>query len=342
MPPALYWRFAHLVDPDPAVPGTHADLLQPGGPGELLVRISTDPPMAIIARPDCGQGAVLDLAAMSGLADSIRTTITSCTPVAEHFTLPDGAPIAMQLTGATHPHQPPSPGPGGDEPDAGEWLPLHAGADPDRAWIGIDFDPPLLAAFTGDGHQGHRVLGRLLHHLVEQIRRGRGAENGTDPDAFAEAWNSAHPVLRIVGTATFWPATAPHYTLPRSHHLHARALRSAATAARRAGVPVGAWRGPAAYARGGPAEQLLHSLESELTQQIRSHQPDLVDELARQLNAAWSSRTRGRHEVTANLAAPWAQNWTQEAGRRQADAATATSALQLLLQQAITTPAAGP
>ncbi|WP_042169391.1 hypothetical protein [Streptomyces sp. NBRC 110035] len=340
LPSALHWRFAHLVDPDPAVPGTDADLLQPG-PGELLVRISTVPPMAIIARPARGQGAVLDLAAMSGLADSIRTTITSCTAVAEHFTLPDGAPVVMQLTGTARPHQPPSPGPGRDEPDAGEWLPLHAGADPDRAWIGIDFDPPLLAAFTGDGHQGHRVLGRLLHHLVERIRRGRGVGGGTDPEAFAEAWNNAHPVLRFTGTATFWPATAPHFTLPRTSHLHARALRRAATAVRRAGVPVGSWHGADAFARGGPAEQLLHALEDELTRQIRSHQPDLVDELARQLNAAWASRTRGHHEVTVNLAAPWAQNWAQEAVRRQADAATATSALQLLLQQAITTPPAG-
>lgn len=340
LPPALHWRFAHLVDPDPGVPGAHADLLQ-SGPADLLVRVSTDPPMAVIARPDRGQDAVLDLAAMSGLADSIRTTVTGCPLVAEHFTLPDGAPVVLQLTGTTHPHKPPGPGPGGDEQDAGEWLPLHAGADSDRAWIGIDFDPPLVAAFTGDGHQGHRVLGRLLHHLVEQIRRGRGVGGGTDLEAFAEAWNNAYPVLRLTGTATFWPAAAPYYTLPRTRHIHARALRSAATAVRRVGVPAGAWHGADAYARGGPAEQLLHALEDGLTRQIRSHQPALVDELARQLNAAWASRTRGHHEVAVNLAAPWAQNWAREAGRRQADAAAATSALQLLLQQAITTPPAG-
>ncbi|MFJ6140751.1 hypothetical protein [Kitasatospora sp. NPDC092286] len=340
LPPALHWRFTHLVDPDPGVPGAHADLLQPG-PDDLLVRVSTDPPVAVIARPDHGHDSVLDLAAMSGLADSIRTTVTGCPLVAEHFTLPDGAPVVLQLTGTTHPHKPPGPGPGGDEPDTGEWLPLHAGADPDRARIGIDLDPPLLAAFTGDGHQGHRILGRLLHYLVEQIRRGRGAGSGADPEAFAEAWDNAHPVLRLTATATFWPATAPHSTLPRTHHVHARALRSAATAVRRAGVPAGTWHGADAYARGGPAEQLLHALEDELTGQIRSHQPDLVDELARQLNAAWASRTRGHHEVTVNLAAPWAQNWVQEAGRRQAGAAAATSALQLLLQQAITTPPAG-
>ncbi|MFI6112850.1 hypothetical protein [Kitasatospora sp. NPDC051164] len=337
LPLALHWRSAHLVDPDPGVPGTHADLLQPG-PDELLVRVSTDPPMTIIAQPGHGQGAVLDLATMAGLADSIRTTVTGRPQVAEHFTLPDGAPVVMQLTETTRPHQPPAVGAGrdGDKRDAGEWLLMHAGADPGQARIGIDFDPLLLGTFTGDGQQGHRVLGQLLHHLVEQVRTSRSAVGGTDPEAFADAWDTAHPVLRLTSTTTFWPAAAPQYTLPRSRHLHARALRSAAAAIRRAGVPVGAWSGADAYARGGPAEQLLHALEGELTRQIRSHQPGLVDELARQLNAAWSSRTCGHHEVTVNLAAPWAQNWVSEASRRQADAATATSALQLLLQQAVT------
>ncbi|MES4886108.1 hypothetical protein ABVB69_37260 [Streptomyces sp. NPDC000349] len=62
--------------------------------------------------------------------------------------------------------------------------------------------------------------------------------------------------------------------------------------------------------------------------------------MARHLNAAWSSRTRGDAEAGANLTAPWAENWVVEAGRRQSDGANATSALQLLLQQATVTPPA--
>ncbi|WP_246143475.1 hypothetical protein [Actinacidiphila oryziradicis] len=344
LPQALDWRFAHPAEPDPGVPGEHADLLYPGnGGGALVVRISTVPPLAVVASPCPDQGAVLDLAAMTGLADSIRTTVTGYPLVAAHFTLPNGAPVVLQLTETTQPHQPPPAEPGRDvdEQEAGERLLLHAGADPDHARIGIDLDPPLLASFTGDGHQGHQILGRLLHHLVEQVRQARGAGPGTDPEAFAEAWDAAYPVLRITGATTYWPAIAPHYTLPRSRHLHARALHTAAAAIRRAGVPAGSWHGPDAYARGGPAEQLLHALEDELTQQIRAHQPSLVEELARHLNAAWSTRTRGHHEMRVNLAAPWAANWAPEAGRRQSDAATATSALQLLLQQAITTQPAG-
>ncbi|MCM2431046.1 hypothetical protein [Streptomyces sp. RKAG337] len=345
LPQALHWRFAHLAEPDPGLPGEHADLLYPGSDGgELMVRISTVPPLTVIANPCPEPGAVLDLAAMTGLADSIRTTITRCPPVTAHFTLPDGAPVVLQLTETTQPHQPPPTDPDSrpaDEQEAGERLLLHAGAQPDQARIGVDLDPPLLASFTGDGQQGHRILGRLLHHLVAQVRQGRGAGPGTDPEEFAEAWDAAYPVLRITGNATYWPATTPHYTLPRSHHLHARVLRTAAAAIRRARVPAGSWHGTDAYGHGGPAEQLLHALEDELTQQIRAHQPDLVEELARQLNAAWSSRTRGHHEVEVNLAAPWGANWAPEAGRRQAGAATATSALQLLLQQAIATPPAG-
>ena len=344
LPQALHWRFAHLAEPGPGIPGDHADLLYPGsGGGGLVVRISTDPPLAVVASPCPEPGAVLDLAAMTGLADSIRTTVTGCPPVAGHFTLPDGAPVMVQLTETTRPHQPPPAGPGGQdaEQEAGERLLLHAGADPDRARIGVDLDPALLGSFTGDGHQGHRILGRLLHHLIAQVRQGRAAGPGADPEVFAEAWNAAYPVLHITGAATYWPATAPHYTLPRSRHLHARALHTAAAAIRRAGVPAGAWHGADAYGRGGPAEQLLHALEGELTERIRAHQSELVKELARHLNAAWSSRTRGQHEVEVNLTAPWAANWAPEAGRRQTDAATATSALQLLLQQAIATPPAG-
>ncbi|MFI1652024.1 hypothetical protein ACH4XT_34565 [Streptomyces avidinii] len=346
LPTAIHWRFAHLAEPEPGVAGAYADLSEAGdrgGAGGLVVRVSTLPPLVVVASP-CGEpGAVLDLSAMTGLADSIRITITGCPPVAAHFTLPERAPVVVQLTESTRPREAPAEphDRDGEDQDTGERLLLHAGADSGRARIGIDLDPPLLKSFTGAGRGGHRVLGLLLHHLTDQIRHGRGAGPGCTPEAFAEAWDNAHPVLRLTGTTTYWPATAPHYTLARSRHLHARTLRTAAAAVRRAGVPFGTWHGPDAYASGGPGEQLLHALEGELDRQIRAHEPRLAEELARHLNAAWSSRTRGRHEVTVNLAAPWAANWAMEAGERQIEAATATSALQLLLQQAIANPPAG-
>lgn len=344
LPTAIHWRFAHLAEPEPGVAGAYADLSEAGdggGAGGLVVRVSTLPPLVVVASPSGERGAVLDLGAMTGLADSIRSTITGCPPVAAQFTLPERTPVVVQLTESTRPHEAPAGHQDGEDQDAGERLLLHAGADSGRARIGIDLDPPLLESFTGDGSDGHRVLGLLLHHLTDQIRHGRGAGPGCTPEAFAEAWDSAHPVLRLTGTTTYWPATAPHYTLARSRHLHARTLRTAAAAVRRAGVPSGTWHGPDAYASGGPGEQLLHALEGELDRQIRAHEPGLVEELARHLNAAWSSRTRGRHEVTVNLAAPWGANWATEAGERQIEAATATSALQLLLQQAIANPSVG-
>ncbi|GLW04295.1 hypothetical protein Slala05_79250 [Streptomyces lavendulae subsp. lavendulae] len=344
LPTALHWRFAHLAETEPGVPGEYADLQETGEDGGgLVVRVSTLPPLAVVASPSREPGAVLDLGTMAGLADSIRITITACPPVAAHVTLPDRVPVVVQLTESTQPHQAPAEDRDQDaeDQDAGERLLLHAGADPGRARIGIDLDPPLLESFTGDGSAGHRVLGLVLHHLTDQIRHGRDAEPGSTPEAFAEAWDTAHPVLRLTGTTTYWPTTAVHYTLPRSRHLHARSLRTAAAAVRRAGVPSGTWHGPEAYSGGGPGEQLLHALEGELDRQIRSFQRGLVEELARHLNAAWSSRTRGRHEVRVNLAAPWGGNWAAEAGDRQIDAAAATSALQLLLQQAIACPPAG-
>lgn len=344
LPTAIHWRFAHLAEPEPGVAGEYADLSEAGdrgGTGGLVVRVSTLPPLVVVASP-CGEpGAVLDLGAMTGLADSIRITITGCPPVAAHFTLPERAPVVVQLTESTRPHEAPA-GPhdrDGEDQDTGERLLLHGGADSGRARIGIDLDPPLLKSFTGDGSGGHRVLGLLLHHLTDQIRHGVGP--GCTSEAFAEAWDNAHPVLRLTAATTYWPATAPHYTLARSRHLRARTLRTAAAAVRRAGIPFGTWHGPDAYVSGGPGEQLLHALEGELDRQIRAHEPGLVVELAQHLNAAWSSCTRGRHEVTVNLAVPWAANWATEAGERQIEAATATSALQLLLQQAIANPPAG-
>lgn len=133
--------------------------------------------------------------------------------------------------------------PDGD-PEAGERLLLHVGADTDRARIGVDIDPPLLAAFTGDGRQGHHIVGQVLHHLLDQIRQARGAGPGTDRETYLAEWDTAHPVLCLSGATNSWPATAPAYTLPRSPHLHARTLRTAAAAVRRARIPAGTWSGP--------------------------------------------------------------------------------------------------
>ncbi|WP_331752468.1 hypothetical protein [Streptomyces sp. NBC_00829] len=345
LPEALHWRFARLDKPDPDPVGEQADLVYPTSTGQMIAHVSTLPPLVVLATVRPGPDTFLDPGTMTGLADALRTTLVTCPTVADHATLPDGAPIVIELTATAEPHQPPATAgvdaePDGD-PEAGERLLLHVGADPDRARIGVDIDPPLLAAFTGDGRQGHHIVGQVLHHLLDQIRQARGAGPGTDRETYLAEWDTAHPVLRLSGATNSWPATAPAYTLPRSPHLHARALRTAAAAVRRARIPASTWSGPQAYARGGPAEQLLHALEEMLAEEIRAHRPDLVDELARHLNAAWSSRTRGDAEAAANLTAPWAENWIEEAGRRQSDGANATSALQLLLQQAIATPPAG-
>ncbi|UYQ60036.1 hypothetical protein [Streptomyces peucetius] len=348
-------RHARLSAPEAGAAGVYADLEHASSAGPLVVRAATVPPLAIVAVPSREPGAVLDAIGIAGVADSLRTALTTIAPAAAHATFPDGAPLVVQVTVAHHAHPhvagpdpdtlPPGLAGGGmsgeGDPSTQEWLLLRAGADPDAGWMGIDIDPPLLAAFTGDGRQGHHILGRLLHHLIEQVRRGRGAGPGVNAEAFIAAWNTAHPVLRLAAVTNSWPGTAPAFTLPRSRHVHARALRSAAAAVRRADVSAGTWRGPDAYRRGGPAEQLLRALESELVEQIRAYQPALVGELARQLNAAWADRTRSAQQSAVNLAAPWAANWIPEAGRRQVDGARATSALHLLLQQALTTPPAG-
>ncbi|PKV82732.1 hypothetical protein BX283_0179 [Streptomyces sp. TLI_146] len=350
LPPAEDFLHTRLSPAQGGAAGTYADLDHATPEGLVMVRAATLPPLVIVAVPDRGPGAILDVVAMSGLAESLRTTFTTLGPVVTHATLPHGAPLLVQMSVArqahAHPASPQSPTPpcgmrSDGERGSEEWLLLRSSVDADTGRIGIEIDPPLLAAFSGDGREGHAIVGRLLHHLIEQVRLGRGAKPGTGAEAFSAAWNSTHPVLRLTAATHAWPATAPAFTLPNSPHVHARALRAAAAAVRSAEVPAGSWRGPDAYRRGGPGEQLLHALEGELDQQIRAFQPSLMPELARQLNAAWADRTRSAQQSAVNLATPWAENWTYEAHRRQADGARSTTALQLLLQHALTSPPSG-
>ncbi|MGW5638897.1 hypothetical protein [Streptomyces sp. NPDC003832] len=335
LPAVREFRHFRQTPPDAAARGTHTDLEHHTDEGTLLIRTSTIPPVAIVAVPSHHPGALLDASGMAAFTDSLRTTLTTLAPVTAHATLPDGTPLVIEVTVTDQPYQPPATAPADKTGEAGELLLLRAGADPAAARIGLVIDPLLLAAFNGDGHRGHDVLGMLVHDLIAQVRAGRDAGPGTDAGAFTAAWNTAHPVLRLVGTTHSWPATVPAYTLPRTPHLHARALRTAAAAVRRARVPAGSWRDADAVRRGGPADQLLQALENSLAEQLSSHQPALLGELARQVNAAWAQRTRSLTETAVNLAAPWAENWTAEARHRQTEAATATSALHLLLQQTL-------
>lgn len=274
LPTSLNWRFARLAEPDPGAAGPYADLLQPGdaptglgGLGGMLVRVSTTPPLVVVAAPCPELGALLDAVSMAGLADSIRTTVASSPVLAAHVTLPDGAPLTLQITETPHPHQPPDPA----EPDrdpaagragdggggAGEWRPVHAGADAATARISIELGPALIAAFNGDGHLGHQVLGQLLHHLAASVRAGRTAPPGTGREEFTTAWDTALPVLRLITDVTSRPAAAPTFTLPRSRHLHVRALRIAAAAVRDARTDAGTWHGPMPT---GPAAGILESI----------------------------------------------------------------------------------
>lgn len=70
----------------------------------------------------------------------------------------------------------------------------------------------------------------LVHNLITDVR------TGGDAVTFTTAWNTAHPVLRMAATTMPGPPPSPPATLPRTPHLHARALRTAAAAVHRARV----------------------------------------------------------------------------------------------------------
>ncbi|MGW4641637.1 hypothetical protein ACWEN6_24155 [Sphaerisporangium sp. NPDC004334] len=329
LPPGLGWRAARLEVPGSGR-GQWADLFDPGDDtGVLVACVSTSPPVVIVATPLAHERALLDTATLAALADGIRATLAGHPALAAHFTLPDRAAWLLHLTETLEPHP---------IPPSEQMLGLRVGMDADHAQISIELDPAFVARFTDDGHH---ILGRLLHHCAAHIRRARKADEATTLEAFTAAWDAVSPVLAWWSGGGYQPAPAPPYTVPASRHLHLRALRTAAAAVRRAGVPVGVYTGSHALRPGKPAEQLLTALEQELAEQIRAHHPDLVTVLARQLNAALCARIRGRRQAAGNLAAGGAEAWVEQARRGEADGAATTTALQLLLHQAITTPPTG-
>ncbi|MBV9025442.1 MAG: hypothetical protein JO362_17000, partial [Streptomycetaceae bacterium] len=325
-----------IVDLPDGAEGVQADLRHSSTP-TAAAAVSTHPPLAVIVRPSPPGQAPLDFPGLIGLADAIRTTITTHPVITEHFTLPDHVPITLHLTPTPpDPARLPETGPDAEPPP--DCLRLMVCVDPPDATIQLVLEPDFLASFAGDGREGHRALGHALYHCANQVREGRDADNGPDPEAFTEAWSQANPVLALNAFENLWPAQAPEYAVPQGKHVQIRALRSAAEAVRKAGIPTGLWRGRDALR---PAEQLLHALEALLAEELRSFEPALTEELARHLNAAWCARTRRHHELLFNLAAPWADNWIPEAQRRTTDDAMATSALSLLLQEALATPPEG-
>ncbi|RCG17905.1 hypothetical protein DQ384_39360 [Sphaerisporangium album] len=337
LPPSLAWRTARLEVPEKGA-GQWVELFLPGdAAGPLLARVSTVPPLVILTTALPDERALLDAATLAALADGIRATVAGHPALVAHFTLPDRAAWLLHLTETLEAHQPP-PAAGAEDDASDEVLPLLVSMDPDHARISIKLDPAFLARFTDDGHQ---ILGRLLHHCAAQIRQARGADAPTTVEAFTAAWNAAAPVLTLHAADGYQPAPAPPQAVHRSRHVHARALRTAAAAVRRARVPVGVFTGSDAVRQGGPAERLLTALEQEFAEQVRAHHPELTTVLARQLNAALSVRTRGRQEALVNLAAAGTKVWAIEAQRREADGSVMTNALQHLLQQAIASPPAG-
>lgn len=73
----------------------------------LLVRtreasLRTSHPWRIVAVPRASPGALLGAGGMAGLADSLRTTLTTLEPVTGHASLPYGRLVTEQ------PHQPPT------------------------------------------------------------------------------------------------------------------------------------------------------------------------------------------------------------------------------------------
>ncbi|WP_406263292.1 hypothetical protein OIA45_45525 (plasmid) [Streptomyces chartreusis] len=335
LPPAIDWNGCRLAEASEGR-GQWADLSERFDGRSVLACVSTQPPLVVLATVNPDEQALLDEAAFAGLADGIRTTIAAQPALADHFTLPGGQPVLLHLTETVDPHQPPASRPPGISDDD---LALRIGLDQETARIDLVLDPPLLARFNDDGH---RILGLVLHHTIDRLHTAHGGEHPVDTVEFSAAWDVAIPVLTWYGSDPYAPCSAPaHYLPSTTPHVRARALRAAADAVRAARVPAGTFTGPDAVRHDGPAAQLLNALEHVLADQIRGHHLSLVPALVRHLNAALASRACGRREAVTGLARTGGTIWQDEARHRETTGAAATTALQLLIQQALVTAPAG-
>jgi hypothetical protein len=330
LPPAIDWDSRRLTEAQQGE-GQWADLAQDLADRRVRACVSIHPPLVILATVNPDRRAMLDEAAFAGLADGIRGTLASHPDLTRHFTLPGRRPVTLHLTETVVPHNPPA-----DRP--ADALALRIGLDEPAARIDLELNPELLARFTEDGH---RILGRILHHAASRLQTAHSASDALTADEFSTAWDAVTPVITWYSNDPFAPAPAPPHYLPSTPHVHVRALRVAADAVRAAGVPAGTYSGPEALRRGGPVEQVLHALEDALAGQLRAHRPDLVLVLARHLNAALCARHLARQETAPGLARAEADIWKEEARHRETEGAAATTALQVLLQHAVATAPAG-
>ncbi|MFG2899061.1 hypothetical protein ACGFZH_18535 [Streptomyces zaomyceticus] len=332
LPPAIDWAASRLAEATVGE-GLWADLAQDFGGHRVRACVSSHPPVVVLATVNPDERALLDERTFTGIADGIRGTLAAHPGLAQQFTLLGERPIRLHLREAIEAHQPPAE----DLPDpSADLLPLLISMDEDAARIDIVLDPPFLARFTDDGHH---IFGRLLHYTSSRVRSAFGAELVLGATEFAEAWDSALPVIAWFGGDPYAPSPAPHQTLGSlTAHVRARALRVAADAVRAAGIPVGTFTGREAM---GPAGQLLHALEQAVADQVRSLHPNLLPVLVRYLNAALSDRAHGRQEAITGIARTADLLWQETARQRETEGGIVTNTLLLLIQQALNTPPAG-
>ncbi|MFF9853426.1 hypothetical protein [Streptomyces litmocidini] len=331
LPPSIDWASISLYEALQGA-GEWADLVVADVGTEVRACVSTHPPLVVLATVNPDTTALLDGPTFAELADGIRGTLAGSLDLTRHFTLPTGRPVRLQLHETTQAHQPP----GAPEELPQDILPVGTTMDEDTAQIGIILDPPFLARFT---HDGHRLLGLVLHHTSTRIRDTHQADPGLGVQEFQQEWNSVIPVMTWHAADPAEPRPAPPVPTERSLHLLAHVMRRAADAVRTAGVPAGTFAGGEALRPGGPAEQLLRALENELEEQVRAQGPGLLPALVAWLNGVLSARSHQRHKTLAGVARE-DELWRQAAQRNESEGGILTNALFLVIQQALRTPPA--
>lgn len=320
LPASVDWPIARLDDDM-----CGAALFAGGDRVALLVR--RNPDMLVCVFFDDADQLGMSHDGLYGFADGLLTTLGRQPTISAHVQLGQETPLHLVLRLLTE-----------RTPEGHEGIRFGVAMAPDRGVVEIALGPDTVELFQGDGHDGHRLLGGILHEAVARLRAARGDDPGSPADEFQTAWDSCPPVMTFAFVESSAPTMPQPNTFPRGPYLRARALRAVAVTLRERDLPVGSIAGD--QAREVCRDRLLPVLEEVLRSRIRACQPDLLAHALRGLNAAHATRYSEQLTLARSLAGPFADNWIEHALRAQ-EGAAATRPLEILFEFILAHPPRG-
>jgi len=315
LPPVSEWYIAQLDERGHATLWTHQH-------EQYLVL--ADPPIIIATSLT---GGLVDLgfdpAFGVGLTDGLLLNCANFPEVAAGFSLPDGSPmrIVVEFT-AQRP-----PGSNDEHIAIGFWT-----ASNPHPVIDLLLGPDWLELLAHDSQGAHQLLGRVLAHGLDELKRDL-ADTAWDVTRakFLTAWDAAPPVAMLhFQEMTLSVRPKGQITLPRSHATEARARRALSAAILEDKVAPCQLVGPNAHVK--CKEKIVPAVNRALEQAMAGWSKEAVLVLAEHLNDAHGERARAAGELEHALSAPWAAHW-QKLAKDAPDPSEQTRPLEFLLEK---------